>query len=70
MFITPLIIEQHFHGAYGIDFNTVSSVEEIHSLAEKLYQNHGIAYFFPTLVTDSIDNIKNQIKTALSKKVT
>ena len=53
------LIEQHIHGAYGVDF-TVSKADEIIYLAEKLYQE-GISVFFPTLVTDSIDNIKKQI---------
>lgn len=56
---TPLIIEQHIHGAYGIDFNTVRNVDDIFLLADKLLK-HGIGGFFPTLVTDSIENIKTQ----------
>lgn len=60
MLKTPLIIEQHFHGAYGVDFNT-AGVNDIVNLADKLLE-HGIGGFFPTLVTDSIDNIKRQIK--------
>ena len=59
MIKTPLIIEQHIHGAYGIDFNTCN-VQDIIWLADKLL-NHGIGGFFPTLVTDSVDNIKRQI---------
>ena len=58
MIKTPLIIEQHIHGAYGIDFNTCN-VQDIIWLADKLL-NHGIGGFFPTLVTDSVDNIKNR----------
>ena len=60
MIKTPLIIEQHFHGAYGVDFNTVDTPEKIVDLACKLYK-HGIGGFFPTLVTDSVENIKKQI---------
>ena len=56
---TPLIIEQHLHGAYGIDFNK-AKVDDIVMLAEKLRQI-GIGGFFPTLVTDSISNTKKQI---------
>lgn len=58
---TPLIIEQHIHGAYGVDFNKASA-EEIVNLAEKLLKL-GIGGFFPTLVTDSVENIRRQIKT-------
>ena len=57
----PLIIEQHFHGAFGVDFNT-AKVDEILFLADKL-KSLGIGYFFPTLVTDNIENIKRQIST-------
>ena len=53
------IIEQHFHGAYGVDFNK-ATCDEIVSLAKILQQN-GINAFFPTLVTDSFENINKQI---------
>ncbi|MBQ4115294.1 hypothetical protein IJD34_07820 [bacterium] len=56
----PLILEQHIHGAFGIDFNNCS-VEEVLFVADKLYERR-IGAFFPTLVTDSIENIKRQIK--------
>lgn len=55
----PLLLEQHIHGAYGIDFNTCS-VEDVLFVADKLLE-HKIGAFFPTLVTDSVDNIKRQI---------
>ncbi len=57
---TDLILEQHIHGAFGIDFNS-ASVEDILFVANKLYER-GIVAFFPTLVTDSVENIKKQIK--------
>ena len=53
------IIEQHFHGGYGVDFNKADA-DDIVLLGEKLRQL-GICGFFPTLVTDSIENTKNQI---------
>lgn len=56
---TKLIVEQHFHGAYGVDFNK-ASVNEIVDLSEKL-RKIGIGKFFPTLVTDSLKNTKRQI---------
>ncbi len=56
---TPLIIEQHFHGAYGVDFNK-SGVSEIIELTKKL-RRIGIGKIFPTLVTDSVQNIRRQI---------
>lgn len=56
---TPLIIEQHFHGAYGVDFNKANE-DEIVELSHKLHAI-GIGGFFPTLVTDSVENIKRQV---------
>ena len=55
-----LMIEQHFHGAFGVDFS-VCSVDEVLVLAKKLLQ-HGIGGFFPTLVTDTIENVRRQIE--------
>ena len=62
------IIEQHFHGAFGVDFNK-AGVNDIVELSQKL-RKIGIGGFFPTLVTDSIENTKRQvaiIKEAASK---
>ena len=53
------IIEQHIHGAYGIDFNK-AGVNEIVGLTEKLRQD-GVGGIFPTLVTDTFENTKRQI---------
>ena len=55
----PLILEQHIHGAFGVDFNSCS-VNDVLMVAEKLYER-GIVAFFPTLVTDSVANINRQI---------
>lgn len=57
---SKLLIEQHFHGCYGVDFS-VCKTEDILFLAKKLLE-HGIGGFYPTLVTDSIENIKRQIE--------
>ena len=56
---TPLIIEQHMHGAFGVDFNKCN-IEDLVEVAQKL-RKIGIGGFFPTLVTDSVENIKQQI---------
>ena len=56
---TPLMVEQHIHGAFGTDCNK-ADVEEMLCLAKNLLE-HGIGYFYPTLVTDSVENIKRQI---------
>ena len=66
---SKLLVEQHFHGAYGVDFGTCE-VDEILLLSKKLL-THGIGGFYPTLVTDSVENIKRQIeriKTAQKKQ--
>ena len=53
------IIEQHFHGAYGVDFSK-ATVDEVLLLTRKLKKD-GISGIFPTLVTDTIENTKRQI---------
>lgn len=55
------LIEQHIHGAFGVDFSNCGS-DEIIDLS-KVLPSQGITMFFPTLVTDSIDNLQKQIKT-------
>ena len=57
---TPLLIEQHFHGCYGIDFNT-AGVNDILDLSRSILKE-GVGYIFPTLVTDSVENTKRQIE--------
>ena len=57
---TKLFIEQHFHGCYGVDFNT-ASVSDVLDLSHKILKE-GIAYIFPTIVTDTIENTVRQIK--------
>lgn len=56
---TKLIIEPHIHGAFGIDFNK-ATVQEVLFVAKKLL-TYGVGGFFPTLVTDSVENLKRQI---------
>lgn len=56
---TRLLVEQHMHGAFGIDFNK-ASVEEMVFVSKELLK-HGIGAYFPTLVTDSVENIVRQI---------
>lgn len=55
-----LLVEQHFHGAFGVDFSVCES-DEILTLAKNLLA-HGIGGFYPTLVTDKVENIKHQIE--------
>lgn len=56
---TKLLIEQHFHGAFGIDFNT-ASVDDVLYLSEEILK-YGIGGIFPTIVTDSVENTKRAI---------
>lgn len=59
MIKTKPLIEQHFHGAFGVDFNT-ATIDEVLALSQEMYKL-GVGGIFPTLVTDSIENIKHQI---------
>ena len=59
-FITKPLIEQHFHGAYGIDFNK-ATVNDVLDLAQKI-KKEGVGGIFPTLVTDTVENTQKQIK--------
>lgn len=67
---SKLLVEQHFHGAFGVDFSTCE-VKDIFFLAKKIL-THGIGGFYPTLVTDTIENVKCQIeriKTAQEQQI-
>ena len=57
--LTKLLIEQHIHGAYGIDFNK-ASVEDVLDLTNRI-KKEGVGGIFPTLVTDTVENTKRQI---------
>jgi len=57
---TNALIEQHIHGGFGIDFATCDA-EDFIEFAQKII-NFGVCGFFPTLATDTIDNIKKQIE--------
>ncbi len=57
---TKLLIEQHFHGAFGIDFNK-AGVDEVLFLSKEI-RNYGIGGIFPTIVTDSAQNTKHAIE--------
>ncbi len=57
---TKLFVEQHFHGCYGVDFNT-ASVNDVLELSYKILKE-GVGYIFPTIVTDTIENTTRQIK--------
>ena len=56
---TKLLIEQHFHGCFGVDFNK-ATVEQVLELSKKIFQ-YGIGGIFPTLVTDTLENTRHAI---------
>lgn len=58
---TKLLIEQHFHGCFGIDFNT-ASVDDVLYLSKEILK-YGIGGIFPTIVTDNAENTKRAIST-------
>lgn len=58
--ITNLLIEQHFHGCFGVDFNK-ASVNDILFLSKEIIK-YGIGGIFPTLVSDSVQNTKRAIQ--------
>lgn len=56
---TNALIEQHIHGGFGIDFATCAEDGFI-DFAKKIIKC-GVSGFFPTLATDSVDNLRKQI---------
>ncbi len=69
MLKTKPLIEQHIHGAFGVDFNT-ANVDEVLALTQEMFKL-GIAGIFPTIVTDTTENLKTQIgviKSALKRQ--
>lgn len=66
---TKLLIEQHFHGCFDVDFNK-ASVDDVLYLSKEILK-YGIGGIFPTIVTDSVENTKRAIaviKEAASKQ--
>jgi len=53
-----LLIENHIHGVFDVDFNNCS-VEDVLEVSRKLLKR-GIGGFFPTFVTDKVENIRKQ----------
>lgn len=56
---TKLLIEQHIHGCFGINFNT-AGVDDVLFLTKEILK-YGIGGIFPTIVTDTVKNTKRQI---------
>ena len=56
---TKPLIEQHFHGAFGVDFNK-ADINDILFLSKEI-KKYGIGGIFPTIVTDTVENTKRAI---------
>lgn len=56
---TKLLIEQHFHGCFGIDFNK-ASIDDVLYLSREILK-YGIGGIFPTIVSDNVENTKRAI---------
>lgn len=57
---TKPLVEQHIHGGFGIDF-AVTDTDGIIDFAKKI-TDYGVGGFYPTLATDSVENLQRQIK--------
>ena len=69
MFISKGLVEQHIHGAFGIDFMNCT-VDDLLFVSTKLVQ-YGVTAYFPTIMTDDIDVIIERIfivKQAMAKQ--
>lgn len=58
--IAPAIFDEHIHGGFGVSFHN-STEAEIRKLL-KQFNNEGIGGVLATMLPDSVENIKNQIK--------
>lgn len=59
MIISNGLVEQHIHGAFGVDFMNCTC-SELLFVAEELI-NYGVCAFFPTIMTDDLNIIKDRI---------
>lgn len=63
-FILPALIDIHTHGAAGYDFNT-ASLAQMHTIVNS-YLAHGVGTVLPTIMTDDIDVMIEQIHRVLA----
>lgn len=66
MFISDGLVEQHIHGAFGIDFMSCT-IEDMLEVSKKLSMC-GVTAFFPTIMTDDLNIIKKRL--SVIKKAT
>ncbi len=57
----PGFFDVHTHGADGLDFSTVKSVEEIEKILS-FYSKKGVTSVFPTLLTEHNEVVFNQLE--------
>ena len=60
MFVSGGLVEQHIHGAFGYDFMTCTS-DELYECSNLLLEC-GVSSFFPTIMTEDINVIKDRIQ--------
>lgn len=58
--IIPGFVDQHTHGGDGLDFSTVSNLNDLERLLD-FYVRHGVTSVFPTLLIESDDLIFKQL---------
>jgi N-acetylglucosamine-6-phosphate deacetylase len=54
-------VDLQVNGAYGVDFNNDQLTQESFAFACHRLQEDGVAGFFPTIITDSIDRMSERI---------
>lgn len=59
--IVPGFIDVHSHGGYGIDTMDADS-EKINEMVTQVTKNEGVTTFFPTTVTQSVENINRAME--------
>ena len=64
MFVTEGLVEQHIHGCFGVDFMNCSQEELLETAKHLSYC--GVTAFFPTIMTDDIEKIKDRISVVKS----
>lgn len=56
---TKALIEQHLHGGFGVDF-AATDTDGFIEFSKKILK-FGVCGFFPTLATDTVENLRTQI---------
>lgn len=59
--IVPGFIDVHSHGGYGID-TMDGDPDQINEMVQQVTKNEGVTTFFPTTVTQSVENIDQAMK--------